>query len=324
MGKPAITGWEPAQYIDISPEYLRTNISWDTLSGLDDHGQFGPEPGAGDIYANGGTSTMLNIGQQTWGVWNLVTGGQYIKPTSYTGDAWDVYDLTGMTTTVDSNYVGGSWLGGIGSLTPAGGKWSDGKIEGTLDAIWIGLRKDGTLSGRRVNGEVVGNYKVDYIEVDKELEHGTWQAASAGEWMQVNDNLLSSPGLDQNILALGQAADVPITVVYSSVMEMPGASGGITSMSMDTHLYNMGPGGDGIWAAIINGYYTTAPTTNWSITVQNGADNATLSGPAWSAAAGQWTATSVSGTVGGNAITGQAAGTYGSKEFHGAGTGTYE
>jgi len=79
---------------------------------------------------------------------------------------------------------------------------------------------------------------------------------------------------------------------------------------------------DGIWAAIIHGAYATSPTSDWSVTVQNGADSATLSGPAWSS--GQWMATSVAGTVNGNTITGQAAGTYGNGDFSGAGTGTYE
>ena len=106
---------------------------------------------------------------------------------------------------------------------------------------------------------------------------------------------------------------------------MTGANGPITSIGMDMRLYNTavaGGHGDGIWAAIINGTYSTPPTSSWSATVANGADNATLSGPAWSD--GHWIADHVSGTVDGNTITGQAAGTYDSNTFTGAGTGIFE
>jgi hypothetical protein len=248
---------------------------------------------------------MLNITGQNWGVWNVVTGGTYEGPTA---DIWDVYDLTGTVTTAEDSEAGGAWLGGI-----TGTKWSGNEIEGTLDAIWIELHKDGTLSGRTVNGETVGNY----LDVD---EDSTWRAASAGEWVEVNtDLILSGEGLDANVIALGEAANVPITVAYSSVMS--GAGSGITSMIMDTHLYTMAPGiADGIWAAAISGYYSTPPVTDWTVTVTSETDSATLTGPAWSG--GQWAA-DVSGTVGGAAIAGQAAGTYGDGEFEGGATGTF-
>jgi hypothetical protein len=309
----------------ILPANLRDNISWDSLSGLDDHGGFGVEGEGegGDIYANGGEGTMLNITGQNWGAWNLVTGGDYSGQPSSSA-AWDVYDLTGMTLAHDSDYVGGSWLGGIAGNPASGGKWYDGEIKGSLDAIWIDLSKNGTLSGRKINGEVVGNY----IEVDAVNDTGTWRAASVGEWIEVNPDLLmdrTSEGLDTAMTALGAAANVPITVAYSSVLNMSNpASPTITSMAMNTHLYNMAGGGDGIWAAIINGTYSAPPTTDWSMTVANPtipADTATLSGPAWSTD-GHWTA-GVSGTVGGNSITGQAAGTYDAGQFQGAGTGTF-
>ena len=152
---------------------------------------------------------------------------------------------------------------------------------------------------------------------------GTWRSTNAGVWVEA-DSLLdttSLAGLTNDIIALG-GVDVPVTVASPSVMmSMTGADSGITALTMNTQLYNMAGGGDGIWAAIINGTYSTAPAARWTVTVANGADDATLTGTAWSA--GQWAA-DVSGMVGGNTIRGRASGTYGDGEFQGAGTGTFE
>jgi hypothetical protein len=91
---------------------------------------------------------------------------------------------------------------------------------------------------------------------------------------------------------------------------------------MDMRLYGVGVA-DGIWAAIINGYYSNVTNpAGWSATVVNGSDSVTLTGTQWDI--GQWAA-DVVGTAGGNNLTGQAAGTYnpGDNTFTGAGTGTY-
>ncbi|MDP2922516.1 MAG: FecR family protein [Candidatus Omnitrophota bacterium] len=304
--------------IGISPEKLYEKIKWHPLSHFTGQGGFGAEGNIGEINANWGEGTVMKITGQNWGIWNVITGGEYSGTTS---NDWSVKNLTGTITKEgngEESEVRGAWLGGI-----TGTQWSGQEIEGDLDAIWIQLHKDGTLSGRKVGGEVVGNY----IEVDtaNPANNHTWRSGSAGEWVEVN-SMLDKNNLKNDIIALGQAANVPITEVYSSIMT--GSGGGITSMTMDTRLYSMNPSmADGIWAAIINGDYLTAPTTNWTITVNNGANDATLSGPAWSTD-GHWTATNVTGTVGGNTITdGQAAGTYtpvetGGGTFTGAGTGT--
>ena len=306
--------------VGILPANLRDNISWDTLSGLEDGGGFFD---GGDINASGGSGNMLNIAGQEWGVWNLVTGGTY-SGTTY--DLWNIYDLTGMTmpgaTSADTNYACGSWLGGFD-----GTKWSGGEIEGNVNAIWIVLGKDGTLSGRKLSGPLTG-----YYAEDETGGSGTWKTGAAGEWARPQDiiegnqysNLLAGPGMDSNIIALG-GTNVPITVACSSIMNLVEPTCGIQSLTMNTSLYNMAGGGDGIWAAIINGAYSITPTADWTVTVEYGSDNAILSGPAWSS--GKWAA-DVSGTVGGNVITGKAAGTYtepgeAGGSFTGAGTGTF-
>lgn len=290
------------------------------LSGTDDNGGFGSGPedaGGGEIHLSSFSGQMVNIDQQNRGVWNFSTNGTYENPVSVIGEVWDVYDLTGTTSSDNANYAGGSWLGGIGSLTEAGGSWINGKIEGTLEAIWLALRRDGTLSGRTVNGDLEGNYTPNYI--DEVVERGTWNASSAGEWVEVIP-VLDNQDLTADIIALGTAS-LPITEAYPNII-MTGAAGPITLLSMDTHLYCIPDLADGIWAAIINGSYATPPADIWSVTVQNGNDNATLTGPAWSN--NQWVATNVIGTVSGNPITGTAAGTYGDNAFSGTGTGTWE
>ncbi|MCX5666157.1 MAG: hypothetical protein NT036_03825, partial [Candidatus Omnitrophica bacterium] len=309
--------------VGILPANLRDNISWDTLSGLEDGGGFF---GGGDINANGGSGNMLNIAGQEWGVWNLVTGGTYSGTTS---DVWDIYDLTGMTvpgaTSADTNYACGSWLGGFD-----GTKWSGGEVEGDVNAIWIVLGKDGTLSGRKLSGPLTG-----YYAEDEAGGSGTWQAGAAGEWVRPQDiidgnqysNLLAGPGMDSNIIALG-GTNVPITVAYSSIMT---GNNGILSATMNTSFYRMGESAaDGIWAATItNGVFTSLPGTGWTLTMTDTTTNttATLTGTKWEGS--QWAAlVSGNGSAANNVgeFTGQAAGTYTGAEsgtFNGAATGTF-
>ncbi|MDP3789553.1 MAG: hypothetical protein Q8R48_04040, partial [Candidatus Omnitrophota bacterium] len=289
---------------------IDADINIGEIEGMEDGGSFTDD--SGDITLNSFRGITLNFTGEKEGLWGALIGGIY---NAYDGPAygtWTLYDMTGMITAAENSEVGGSWLGGITGTT-----WSYNEIGGSLDAIWIVLHKDGTLSGRIMNGETSGHY----VDVDEESGTGTWRTATVGEWIEVNPNLIDGPGLDANVIALGQAANIPITVAYSSVMS--GSNGSILSVAMDTHLFNMAGGGDGIWAAIINGYYSVAapPTADWNVTLANGEDNATLSGGAWSN--GQWSA-GVSGTVDGNSITGQAAGAYGDGTFSGAGTGAFE
>ena len=308
------------QHIGIMPMDLHSNISWDTLSGLVDGGSFiNGESTTGEIIANGGEGTMLNITGQNWGVWNLVTGGTYSGRPTGAAEDWQVYDLTGMTSAMNSNSIAGSWLGGIKMSDPFAG---EDRLIGDLNAVWIELGKDGTLSGRAISGSdnVVGNY----IDVPEDSGNGTWQAGAVGEWVEVNSNL-SSGNLTENMLELGVAANVPVTEAYSTIMTGSGI-GGITSAAADMHLFDMNPLGaaDGIWAAIFNGQYSGIET-GWGATVINETDSVTLTGTNWDN--GQWAA-NVSGTAGGNSLTGQAAGTYTpgveGGTFTGTGTGTYQ
>lgn len=279
----------------------------DVLNGRAASGRF-DIPRGGRINAASLTARLLDIPGSDRGLYYLAASGNY---TTRTSNDWEILNLTG-STGESQDYAGGSWLGGI-----TGKKWSGKKISGELDAVWIALCRDGTLCGRIMNGEVTGAY----TEV---AGGGKWEAAGAGEWIEA-DNILDATNLtslDAAVQNLGLMTNIPITVAHSSVMSLSSPVNGIQSLTMNTSLYNMPGGMDGIWAAIINGTYSTPPTGNWNVTVANGADNATLSGPAWSGD-GRWIADNVSGTVGGSAITGQAAGTYGNGSFSGAGTGTF-
>lgn len=309
--------------IGILPQDLHSNISWDTLSGLVDGGSFVDDGTAtGDILANGGEGTMLNITGQNWGVWNLVTGGTYSGRPSGAAD-WQVYDLTGMTSPSDANYIGGSWLGGMLMSDPFFG---EDRLSGDINAIWIGLGKNGTLSGRAISGEVVGNY----IEVPEDSGNGNWQAASAGEWVEASalldtTNPANLTNFTNNLITTDQFVSIPIT-------EMAGSNSFITSATMNLNLYAMAGGGDGIWAAIINGSYSVDPTNpnNWVLNLSNlSEDSAMLNGTSW--IDGHWQGTMTINTSQGSSPAdqpGQAAGTYtpGAEggTFTGAGTGTYQ
>lgn len=311
----------------VTPDNLTSSIHLTDLHGMymsdligyPDRGSFGADEQDehGIIQADGFEGSILNIADQGWGIWSMAMSG------SYTGRAgstdWQISDLTASTASASTGIGDGSWLGQFQADNNEG---PDNQFSGILNAIWIALHKDGIIEGIRLTAEFAGNY----IEVDTGAGDGTWRAVALGEGESDYSNLLIGElapdvNLDANVIALGSAANIPITVAYSSLLM--GANGNLTSVTMDTHLYNIVGGGDGIWAAIINGSYLTPPTDSWSVTVANGADNATLSGPAWSAE-GRWIADHVSGTVGGSTITGQAAGTYGSGVFTGAGTGTFE
>ncbi len=298
--------------IGILPENLYNNITWSKLSDfLDAYGTF---TAGGGIYTNGADGTMLNIANQNWGVWDFVTNGTFYYPTAGGHDTWDIYGLTGMTTpgasSVDTTLLGGSWLGGI-----TGSSWSNSEMAGTLDARWIVLRKDGTLSGRAVTGEAVGNY------IEAGPANGTWQAGSAGQWVEAAQ-LLDTTSIES--LTNFTNAITNDKFINTLAVDMNGYNSFISSATMNMNLFAMPGSNDGIWAAIINGHYSTPPTTNWALTLNKGPNNATLSGPAWSN--GQWVATSVTGRVNGNNINGQAAGSYnsGNNTFTGAGTGTYQ
>ncbi|MBW2046814.1 MAG: hypothetical protein JRI96_18400, partial [Deltaproteobacteria bacterium] len=179
----------------ILPEDFVNNIAWNNLIGTAEGGQFNI-PSGGEIVEESLSGVMLNIGLQNWGIFHLTANGTYQEPAS---DDWQILDLTGFTTTADNSYVGGSWLGGI-----AGTKWSSNTLEGRINTIWIQLHRNGTLSGGTTSGVVDGTY------VDVVGEEGTWQAASAGEWVEVNEllDLTNYNGVD-DVIGLG-GVDVPV------------------------------------------------------------------------------------------------------------------
>jgi hypothetical protein len=134
--------------------------------------------------------------------------------------------------------------------------------------------------------------------------------------------------LNTNVIAMWNATNfgVPITVVHSEIMS--GSNSFMPSVTMNTSFYGM-IHGDGIWAALINGYFTSPPPdpTNWTVSLAGTDTNATLQGTRWDN--GQWAAT-VSGTsTNANVVnfSGQAAGTYTgttSGTLEGVATGTFE
>ncbi|MBN2121391.1 MAG: FecR domain-containing protein [Candidatus Omnitrophica bacterium] len=302
--------------LGIAPQDLVNSIVWANLYGSSDRGGFNS---GGGIYQETLQGIMLNISQQDWGIWNMDFTGTYSGSTS---NNWQVFDLTGMTDTVDQLYLGGVFLGGL-----TGTQWSGNKLNADLNAVWIELGKDGSLCGKSISGEVLGNY----VDVK---EGSTWQAAGCGEWVEV-DSLLDLTGPVDDVVAMGDAG-LPITEVYSSLLvgagSFNGPGAGAISANMNMDFYAMGASADGIWAAIINGTYSTPISDAWTLDVSGafddgGALTATLTGIQWSG--GNWQADVSGSTTTGIELSGIAGGVYtpaaeGQGSFSGSATGTWE
>jgi hypothetical protein len=313
----------------IAPDELYENLSLDSLTAITGRGGFGTGGASGNIITNGGSGTMMAIEDQGWGVWNMVTSGTWEHP-STPPDTWRMDGITGAVSPIENSCSGGSWYGAM-----TGTRWSGQEIRGRVNAIWIQLSGEvGTgrrvLEGILLKGVTFGNY------IDVDTGPDTWRAASAGTGYSFSTNLLTTPNLnqlDQNIIAMWNAAnvDVPITVVHSAVMG--GGNSFMSNVTMDMRFYGVA-GGNGIWAALLNGYFTSPPPdpANWTVNLTNNTDtyttSATLQGTKWNG--GQWEANVVNGTSTNPSVgtfSGQAAGSYtgtSSGTFEGVGTGTYQ
>jgi hypothetical protein len=188
-----------------------------------------------------------------------------------------------------------------------------------------GLFKGVVFSNNNDNGKirasiVTGDVDGQYIEVDPGT--GTWNAASAGEWVEVTE-LLTPEQLGFDAADLDQFVSVPITEVYSSMMTGAAPAMGILSFTMDLSLYATSQTAqEGIWAALCSANYSDGVALGWSVIVNGTApgDAATITNTLWGD--NQWLAT-VTGTAGGNSITGQVGGGYGNGALTGAGGGTW-
>jgi hypothetical protein len=222
--------------------------------------------------------------------------------------------------------IDGSILGAM-DLT----RWShgdyDGNLDGTVSGIRLLLDDNGTLSADTLEGGAAGSY----IDVDEDGV-GTFAAAAGGEWVEVEQLLdtTSMETLNNSIMTLANSVNVPITEVYSSIGMAGGVPGGpITNIGMDMNFYALNQAAlDGIWAAIIQGTYSAAPSPGWSAAVSGNGDNATLSGTSW--ANNQWSANVAGATHTGISFNGAATGTYTNPAeaetggtFKGVGTGNW-
>jgi hypothetical protein len=282
--------------------------------------------GSGKFAQGGSLVTMasgqtLQINNQDWGIWTAFMGGNYTYPTGgITSQNW--------STALSGESASGAHVIG----TASGNIWADHKVEGAFNGIYI---MPGQIAGSASIGKVEGLVDGGYIEVD--TVNGTWNAASAGEWVEVSDLLNQTKMFGANGIAeLNKFVNVPVTEVYRNLLTSTACAGGITSATMNLNLYALDPNVlSGIWTALINGGYSgTVNPTGWSATVSGngGATNVTVAGTQW--ANNQWVA-NVTGTVNvnGSAVNitnGQAGGTYtnpdvnGAGTFTGAGAGTYQ
>lgn len=255
------------------------------------------------------------------GTYNLVANGTF-QNTLPAG--WQVLGITGQTN-ASGEFVGGSWLAGVN-----GTEWTDNGFEGVFNGLWLELRKDGTLSGKVMEGDVLGNY----VDVEEEQ---TWQAASSGDWVEA-DSLIDPDNLAGDILALATPV-VPITEAYTSILSGAGVFNAGGTLSIDSLFLDFFANDllalSGIWAANVSGQFTAPSSDNWSVNVNGnlidatsnetiGTVNATLTGTQWND--GNWQANVSGSTNTGMTLTGQTAGTFdnGGGTFTGGGVGTFE
>ncbi len=285
-------------------------------------GNFGA---GGSVVLESSTAAFLNLAGQNWGVYNYFAEGTLGIPVS---NDWQLlWAMTGkiLTSPQDplSELVGGAWLGSI-----EGTQWSQGKLAGDLKAIGVVLEPDGTLSGRKMNDKVIGNY----VEVG---EASLWQATSTGEWVEADD-LLNLAGNADDIESLG-LPNIPVTEIYTSLLTGAGtfnAGGTLTLNNFLMDFYTQGVS-SGIWAANLSGDYAGLTGNDFIINASGnlvdsnsgspqGTVNATLTGTQW--ADGHWRAdVSGSSDIGIN-LTGVAGGTFDAPTagtFAGSGTGTW-
>lgn len=157
-----------------------------------------------------------------WGIYNIELGGYFTGATSdnwnmaLSGNSWQEADMF--------------WVAGI-----KGDKWSEGLVSGDMKGIWLKEGADGKIMAGSIQGKVVGS---EYVEVEGET--GTWQAISAGEWVEVTDLLdKTAMGLGNNLEELNRFVNVPITQVYSNLLNQVGAgsiTSGVTVQSLNDFL----------------------------------------------------------------------------------------
>ena len=243
---------------------------------------------------------------ESWGIFNLELGGYFNKPAAPTND-WTLA-MGGTSWAINSQGKHDYWV-----ATVDGTKWSDGQLKGALKGVWFASAGEDKVKAGTISGKAVGDY------IDVQAGPGTWQAASAGEWVEVSELLDEHTMFGREGLSkLDSILSIPITEAYSNILS--GSNNFITNASMNISLYNNANGN--LWTAIFAGAYSGAPenSNGWSLILNNGNDTATLTGTTWQN--NQWLA-DVSGVVGGNDVTGQAGGQYGDGTFSGVGAGTY-
>lgn len=235
---------------------------------------------------------------ENWGIFCMGLGGTFEEPinnnwtANLSGASWQETDMP--------------WLAKI-----TGDRWSEGLVTGDVGGVWFKSEADGNIAGGTIQGKVLGS---EYIEVEAPC---TWQAAGVGEWVEVEDLIITAGTIDDVVRNLGSMVNVPITVAHQNLLTGTASCG--AAMNMDMHMYALSPVAlSGIWLALIDG--TGTLSNGWTCNLQGDTDtvnlvNGTLTGNNWTAdVTGMVNNSNITGTASGtnidNNITGSAAGTY--------------
>ncbi len=306
------------------------SVDYNLVEGVEDTGGFleliseGYFSGAGNgSFDNGQPMELLNVDgmtldfqDQKWGIWAAFFNGTCPEP----GTIFNV--AFGGTT--DDEYSESYDRYMIGTIR---GYREGDELTAFLNGLALGTSDydDSKISAYAMTGNANG-----YIEVD---ETTTWNAAAAGEWVEVTD-LLDPSKLGFDAAGLADFVSVPITEIYSATNlvgtgSFSGGGGTITGV-MDINLYASSSAVlNQVWTALISGTYSGPTSSVWTLDLATPqGDAARLAGTQWSE--GGWVADVTGTTATGATFNGQAGGTYtnadesGNGTFSGAGAGTWQ
>jgi len=266
----------------------------------------------------------FSIPDEDWGIWYADFKG-VVDSSAPTTSSW------GATIRATTGATEGEGDDTIILATIEGGAWTPTRISGdeVYGYFWTppyegeGGGEEGTLLAGVISGDVIGTYEV-------EGEETSFDAICMGEWRDLAELQTDILGFDFD--DLNNFITVPVTEVYQNDLAGIGAfgAGGGMNGSMDMSFYaDAQDFSSGLWAAYINGSYTTPTSDDFILQLQSDTLSATLTGVEW--ADNEWHAGVEGIGPDGLEFNGDAGGTYSdinpdtnSGNFEGMGAGTYE
>ena len=278
-----------------------------------------------------GQGISFNINNNNWGVWASAFVGAFAGGTPL--PSWELpftgvivegslFDLIDYIRAWDFDLEEIEMIQAYMTGQVQGTEWiPNGRIAGNVTGFVISSEAPwGSPAGFnlvQVTGEVVGDND-EFVDIGEEFDCGTWQAAGAGEWVEVAE-------LIDLVDLANQVEQMFDFVQISEIQQLQAAdfSDFITGAQLDINLYANDPSLlSGVWAAMVNGTYDPLAEhgQDWFIDFTEESGSVDFHGVEWED--NQWSA-GVTGELDGNLLAGTAAGTYADGNFNGAGAGVW-